>query len=74
MQNKMKKFSSISLFLLIMIGLVEVGMLYIIFTFPETESTNSMIKTLLLVFLLLIFFTVGRELYHSIMRKKFPVR
>lgn len=70
----MKKFSSITLFLIIMIGLVEFVMLYIIFTFPETESTNSMVKTLLLVFLLLIFFTVGRELYQSIMRKKFPVR
>lgn len=54
-----------------MIGLVEVGMLYIIFTFPETENTNSIVKNLLLVFLVLIFFTVGRELYHSIMRKNF---
>lgn len=67
----MKKFNQITLFLLIMIGLVEVGMLYIIFTFPETENTNSIVKNLLLVFLLLIFFTVGRELYQSIMRKKF---
>lgn len=70
----MKKFNQITLFLIIMIGLVEFVMLYIIFTFPETESTNSIVKKLVLLFLLLGYFTVGRELYQSIMRKKFPVR